>query len=102
MLKLWVGTSGYSYKEWKGSFYPEDLPATKMLSYYAKHLSSVEINNTFYRFPKESVLESWAQHVPEQLLGANAVRPGTLPLVGWHDALALLGQSRLGPTSRVH
>lgn len=64
-MKLYVGTSGFSYKEWKGSFYPEDLQATKMLSYYSHKLSSVEINNTFYRFPKKSVLQSWMEQVPD-------------------------------------
>jgi len=63
-VELHVGTSGYSYKEWKGSFYPEDLPAKKMLSYYGERLNAVEINNTFYRLPKASVLESWAAQVP--------------------------------------
>ncbi len=59
-----AGTSGYSYKEWKGSFYPEDLPADGMLAYYAGRLPAVEINNTFYRLPKEKVLESWCGEVP--------------------------------------
>lgn len=64
-MELYVGTSGYSYDEWKGSFYPEDLPARRMLSYYAERLGAVEINNTFYRLPKSSVLEGWAEQVPE-------------------------------------
>lgn len=64
-MELFVGTSGYSYKEWKGSFYPEKLSAKKMLAYYAERLSTVEINNTFYRLPKTSVLENWAEQVPE-------------------------------------
>jgi uncharacterized protein YecE (DUF72 family) len=64
-MRLHVGTSGYSYKEWKGPFYPEKLAAAKMLAYYAERLPSVEINNTFYRLPKESVLETWASQVPE-------------------------------------
>lgn len=63
-MKLWVGTSGYSYKQWQGSFYPEGLAAKEMLNFYAARLDSVEINNTFYRLPKESVLASWAQQVP--------------------------------------
>ena len=46
-----VGTSGYNYPEWKGSFYPADLPAAKMLPYYAERFSTVEINYTFYRMP---------------------------------------------------
>ncbi len=64
-MRLCVGTSGYSYKEWKGSFYPQDLAAADMLRYYATQLPAVEINNTFYRMPKASVLESWAAQVPE-------------------------------------
>jgi len=64
-MRLCVGTSGYSYKEWKGNFYPEKLPAKEMLRYYAERLPAVEINNTFYRLPKTSVLESWAEQVPD-------------------------------------
>ena len=63
-MNLYVGTSGYSYKEWKGSFYPEKIPAKEMLSYYAERLSTVEINATFYRMPQPSMLESWKQQVP--------------------------------------
>jgi uncharacterized protein YecE (DUF72 family) len=63
-MNLHVGTSGYSYKEWKGSFYPEDLSAKAMLAYYAKRLPAVEINNTFYRMPQQSVLEQWRSQVP--------------------------------------
>ena len=64
-MKLHVGTSGYSYKEWKGSFYPEKLPAKDMLPYYASKLSAVELNNTFYRLPQPSMVESWKGQVPE-------------------------------------
>ena len=64
-MELHVGTSGFSYKEWKGTFYPEDLPDKGMLSYYGERLGAVEINNTFYRLPKTSVLESWAEQVPD-------------------------------------
>jgi uncharacterized protein YecE (DUF72 family) len=63
-LSLYVGTSGYSYKEWKGSFYPEKLPAKDMLAYYSSRLPAVEINNTFYRLPQPTVLESWTKQVP--------------------------------------
>ena len=59
-----AGTSGYSYKEWKGSFYPEDMAASDMLAYYASRLPSVEINNTFYRMPRTHVLETWRDAVP--------------------------------------
>lgn len=64
-MQFFVGTSGYSYKEWKGSFYPAKLPQTEMLAFYAQRFSTVEINNTFYRMPKTSVIESWAAQVPE-------------------------------------
>jgi len=64
-MKLHVGTSGYSYKEWKGNFYPEDLPAKEMLSYYSGRLPAVEINNTFYRLPQPSMIENWKAQVPE-------------------------------------
>jgi uncharacterized protein YecE (DUF72 family) len=58
---VYGGTSGFSYKEWKGSFYPGDLPAAKMLSFYASKLPCVEINNTFYRMPKPELLAKWAE-----------------------------------------
>ena len=64
-MEMLAGTSGYSYKEWVGSFYPEKLPAPAMLRYYAERFPTVEINNTFYRMPAESVLEHWAEEVPE-------------------------------------
>ncbi|MCW5622425.1 MAG: DUF72 domain-containing protein [Burkholderiales bacterium] len=63
-MQLLAGTSGFSYKEWLGRFYPERLPMNGMLDYYAQHFSTVEINNTFYRMPAESMLEGWAQQVP--------------------------------------
>jgi uncharacterized protein YecE (DUF72 family) len=61
---LHVGTSGYSYKEWKGSFYPKDIAADEMLHFYSQHFTAVEINNSFYRLPKPSVLKTWATQVP--------------------------------------
>lgn len=59
-----VGTSGWSYEEWKGTFYPDDLPASAMLAHYATRLDAVEVNNTFYRLPKRSVVEAWVDEVP--------------------------------------
>jgi uncharacterized protein YecE (DUF72 family) len=59
-----AGTSGWSYKEWKGPFYPEDLSNDAMLRYYSERLPSVEVNNTFYRLPKREVLAGWAEQVP--------------------------------------
>lgn len=64
-MDLRVGTSGFSYAEWKGSFYPEHLGAEEMLCHYGERLNAVEINNTFYRMPREDVLERWAASVPE-------------------------------------
>ena len=58
-----TGTSGFSYKAWKGSFYPDDIDDRDMLGHYAGRLSAVEINNTFYRMPKRNVVESWAAAV---------------------------------------
>lgn len=61
-----VGTSGYNYPEWKGSFYPADLPTTKMLPYYAERFQTVEINYTFYRMPTPKLVAGWAAQVPER------------------------------------
>ena len=61
---FWVGTSGYNYPEWKGSFYPADLPAKKMLPYYAARFPTVEINYTFYRMPTEKLVAGWAAQTP--------------------------------------
>jgi uncharacterized protein YecE (DUF72 family) len=63
---LRVGTSGFSYPKWRGAFYPADLSADDMLAFYASSFSAVEINNTFYRMPKASVLEGWAAVVPAE------------------------------------
>ncbi len=60
----WIGTSGYNYPEWKGSFYPEKMPAAKMLPYYAERFTTVEINYTFYRIPNEKIVTGWAVQVP--------------------------------------
>lgn len=64
-MRLIVGTSGFSYPEWRGTFYPEKLPESSMLRVYAERLPSVEINNTFYRMPQRAVLDGWAQKVPD-------------------------------------
>jgi uncharacterized protein YecE (DUF72 family) len=63
-VRLHIGTSGYSYKEWKGRFYPDDLPAARMLAFYAERFGAVEINNTFYRMPKKDVLVRWSEETP--------------------------------------
>src|SRR5262245_13339095 len=65
-MAIWVGTSGYNYPEWRGSFYPEKLATTKMLPYYAERLATVEINYTFYRSPNQKTLEGWMSATPER------------------------------------
>jgi uncharacterized protein YecE (DUF72 family) len=105
-MLLRVGTSGYSYKEWKGTFYPSDLPAAKMLPFYAERFSTVEINNTFYRMPAPSAVAGWAAQVPDAfrfVLKAPQRITHQKKLVGTEDDVryftetaALLG-ARLGP-----
>jgi uncharacterized protein YecE (DUF72 family) len=63
--KLFVGTSGFAYKEWKPEFYPADLKAADMLSFYSRRFNSVEINNTFYKMPTEKVLAQWREQTPD-------------------------------------
>jgi uncharacterized protein YecE (DUF72 family) len=63
-MQAWVGTSGFSYKEWKGEFYPQKIADREMLSHYASRLNSVELNNTFYRMPQPAVIERWGASVP--------------------------------------
>ena len=106
-MKLLVGTSGFAFKEWKGAFYPADLPDDEMLGYYASRFPTVEINNTFYRMPKENVLLGWAAQVPEaftftikasQRITHHArLKPQAAELVEYLvRATGVLG-SRLGP-----
>jgi uncharacterized protein YecE (DUF72 family) len=63
--RLIVGASGYSFKEWRGNFYPEKMKPDAMLAWYAERLPTVEINNTFYQMPKPAVLETWARSTPD-------------------------------------
>lgn len=65
-MRLLAGASGYSFKEWKGSFYPADIRPEQMLAWYAGRLPTVEINNTFYRMPKPEVLQNWAHATPDK------------------------------------
>lgn len=101
-----IGTSGYAYKEWKGPFYPEKLPAAKMLGYYAARFETVEINNTFYQMPKAASLESQAKQVGERFVFAFKA-PGRIThqkrLKDVGDAVSYMWQTldtlgaRLGP-----
>jgi uncharacterized protein YecE (DUF72 family) len=65
-MNLWVGTSGYNYPEWKGTFYPEKISSKEMLPYYAERFSTVEINNTFYRMPNTQAVAGWNEATPER------------------------------------
>lgn len=64
-MRYLIGTSGYNYPEWRGSFYPEKFPTGKMLAFYADHFNTVEVNYTFYRIPTPPLLEGWAKGTPE-------------------------------------
>ena len=65
-MNVWIGTSGYNYPEWKGTFYPETMPSAKMLPYYAERFPTVEINYTFYRTPTEKILDGWNAATPDR------------------------------------
>jgi uncharacterized protein YecE (DUF72 family) len=105
-VRVRCGTSGYSYKEWKGSFYPEDLPAARMLAYYSERFATVEINNTFYRMPTAQLLTGWAAQVPpgmafalkapQRITHQKRLQDAAEPLVHFLEIAAVLGE-RLGP-----
>jgi uncharacterized protein YecE (DUF72 family) len=65
-MHLWIGTSGYQYPEWKGTFYPEKLPASKMLSYYAERFATTEINYSFRQIPSAKAIQNWAASTPSR------------------------------------
>ena len=65
VARVWVGTSGFSYREWKGTFYPDNLTSNEFLRYYASRFTSVEIDSTFYRMPTSKALETWRNETPE-------------------------------------
>ncbi len=106
-MQIHVGTSGWAYKEWKGSFYPADLPADDMLRYYSSRLATVEVNNSFYRIPAERVLLGWLEQVPAHfrfVMKASRRITHINRLAGEDDSLEyflrtvnVLGD-RLGPT----
>jgi len=105
-MHVFSGTSGFSYPAWRGSFYPEQLPTTRMLAYYAGKLGAVEINNTFYQMPRPALLERWAAETPPTFRFAlKSPRSVThmRRLVGAADAVERLGKEaralgdRLGP-----
>ncbi len=65
-MNVWIGTSGFQYAEWKGNFYPEDLPAAKMLPFYAERFFTTEINYTFHRIPTPKTIDNWKTQTPEK------------------------------------
>ena len=105
-MRVWVGTSGFSYPPWRGSFYPAKLPANDMLAFYAQQLPTVEINNTFYRMPTPALLERWSAATPADFVFALKCSRRITHELRLHDAqtaverfasgAATLG-SKLGP-----
>jgi uncharacterized protein YecE (DUF72 family) len=105
-MNLFVGTSGFSYKEWKGSFYPKDIPAAQMLRFYSERFGSVEINNTFYGIPKASAVAAWAREVsgdfrfavkaPQRITHRRELTGAPATMSQLMDAVRPLKQ-RLGP-----
>jgi uncharacterized protein YecE (DUF72 family) len=96
-MKVWVGTSGYNYPEWKGGFYPADLPVSKMLSYYTEHFSTVEINATFYRMPSAKTIGRWAVSAPDGFHSHDARLKGVDDSLGYFcRTVGALG-AKLGP-----
>jgi uncharacterized protein YecE (DUF72 family) len=105
MARVWVGTSGFSYKEWKGDFYPSDLSDRDMLAYYATRFRSVEIDSTFYRVPSAKTLEAWRETTPEDFRFAlkatqrithhERLKVPSETLVHWINIVPTLG-ARLG------
>jgi uncharacterized protein YecE (DUF72 family) len=104
--RIHIGTSGWQYKHWKKSFYPEEIAASEMLSYYAGQFSTVEINNTFYQLPTEKTLNKWKDTVPEDFLFTvkasryithmKKMKDPQKPVSAFLDRVSLLGK-RLGP-----
>jgi len=106
-MELYVGTSGYAYKEWKAGFYPGDLPLKKMLQYYGTQFRTVEINNTFYRLPARETLLRWADEVPpgfvfvlkasQRITHRQRLKPESKETLDYlFDVASALGE-RLGP-----
>jgi len=105
-MQVFVGTSGYAYKEWKGSFYPEDQKPAGMLRYYAERFTAVEINNTFYRMPRAEVLAGWREQAPpgflfvlkgsQRITHVKRLKDAGEPVAFLLEAAAALGE-QLGP-----
>lgn len=107
-MELFCGTSGFAYKEWKGHFYPEDLPQAKYLAFYGERFNSCEINNTFYRMPNADVLAKWASDVPpsfrftlkasQRITHMKRLKPESTQDMAYFFEVAKAIEDRLGPT----
>ncbi len=105
-MNIWIGTSGFQYPEWKGTFYPETLPLAKMLGFYAEQFSTTEINYTFRRIPSVKTLERWSLETPERFIFSlkapqkvthfAKLRDCTDTLRYFHQTVSTLG-AKLGP-----
>jgi uncharacterized protein YecE (DUF72 family) len=105
-MNVHVGTSGYNYPEWRGTFYPDTLPAAKMLPYYVERFSTVEINATFYRMPSAKTVAGWAAaapasfryvlKAPQRITHFGRLRGVDDPLRYFCDTARILGD-KLGP-----
>lgn len=106
MAHTFIGTSGWTYKHWRGAFYPPDLPQAQWFGYYARHFDTVEVNNTFYRLPEEGTFEAWRAQAPRgfvyavkasrYITHAKKLKDPEQPLARLLDRAAHLGPS-LGP-----
>lgn len=95
-MKLWVGTSGFQYPEWKAKFYPAQMPASKMLAFYAEHFSTTEVNYTFRRIPAAKTIQDWSSKTPADFrFGFKAPQRVThfAKLVGCAEILAIFFQA---------
>ena len=102
-MHILAGTSGYSYREWKGAFYPPRIKPEEMLSHYGQHLGTVEINNSFYRMPKRQVVENWRRQVPPEfrfaikasrrITHSRSLQDKSEPLAYLYSTLELLGDA---------
>jgi uncharacterized protein YecE (DUF72 family) len=105
-METWIGTSGFQYAEWKGNFYPEDLPAAKMLPFYAERLNTTEINYTFHRIPAAKTIDNWSKltpakfrfalKAPQKITHWSKLRDCADTMRYFHDVVSGLGD-KLGP-----
>jgi len=105
-MKIHVGTSGFSYREWKGKFYPEKISPKEMLAFYAAQFGAVEVNNTFYKLPPKETFEAWTKQVPadfkftvkaqNQITHIRRLRPAKRAVTALLKLSDTLG-NRLGP-----